>query len=364
MRPTGLALLALLLATSTARAQTRLAVVELAAPQNLSGISAKLTQDIVELASKEPQTTVLQPFDVAKALGAEALKRVGECNGKPRCIAQYAGTLPADRLVVGSLDRTETSYLVRLWLVDLKSQTVVSQVDRSILIASRRLQADVASTIPGLLAGKAEALGKITISATRGATIYFDGEVAGRAPMTLETKPGKHTLKLTKQGYLDVERFVTVPENATEEVTLALLAVPGAKTQEEEELPMLVKKAPESGGGSSITIPVASWVLGGTAIASAGVATIFAVSAGSLTNKAGDATGTPAAYGISRTDAQAGKRDAIVADVLFGVAGASAATAVILGFVLQEPAAAADATPKAAVAPLRGGAAFTLSGSF
>ena len=43
---------------------------------------------------------------------------------------------------------------------------------------------------------------------------------------------------------------------------------------------------------------------------------------------------------------------------------AAAATAVILGFVLQEPAAPADATPKAAVAPLRGGAAFTLSGSF
>ena len=255
-----------------------------------------------------------------------------------------------------------STYLVKLWLVDLKSQTVVSQVDRSILIASRRLQADVASTIPGLLAGKAEALGKITISATKGATIYFDGEVAGRAPMTLETKPGKHTLKLTKQGYLDVERFVTVPENATEEVTLALLAVPGAKTQE-EELPMLVKKAPES-GGSSITIPIASWVLGGTAIASAGVATIFAVNAGSLTNKAGTPTGTPAAYAISRTDAQAGQRCAIAADVLFGVAGAAAATAVILGFVLQEPAAPADATPKAAVAPLRGGAAFTLSGSF
>jgi len=362
MRSVGITTLALLLSTSLARADgVRLAVVELTSPQNLSGIGLKLTQDIVDAAARAPNAVVLQPADVEKALGAEGMKKLADCAGKPSCVALAAGSLPADRIVVGSLDRTETSYLVKLFLVDLKSKSVISSVDRSILIASRRLQADVSAAIPGLLAGKAEAKGKLAISTTKpGATLFFDGEVVGRTPTTVEAKPGKHTLKVTRQGYLEVERFVTVEENATGQVALTLIAIPGAKT-EEDELPAMVKSSTgETGGGPSIYVPIVSWVVGAVAVASAGVALGFAVDANSLNSQAGAGP----VYNITRQQALAGQRDAIAADVLWTTAGVAAATAVVLGIVLHEDPAKADAAPKAALAPIHGGAAFSLSGSF
>jgi hypothetical protein len=363
MRSVGVLALALLLSTSLARADAvRLAVVELTTPQNLSGIGLKLTQDIIAAAAREPNTRVLQPAEVERALGPEGMKRLNDCFGRPACVAQAAAALPADRIVVGSLDRNESSYLVNLYLVDLKARSVISSVERAIIIASRRLQADVSAAIPGLLAGRAEAKGKLDISSTRpGATISFDGEVVGKTPMTVEAKPGKHTLKITKQGYLDVERYVVVAENTTEPVALTLIGIPGAKT-EEDELPAMVQKPGEEagGGGPGITVPVVSWVAGGLAIASAGVGLYFAVDTNSLKSKAGAGP----VYGITRQQALTGKTDAIVADVLFATAGVAAAAAVVFGIVLQEPAAKVEAAPKAALAPISGGAAVTLSGTF
>ncbi|MBI5549166.1 MAG: PEGA domain-containing protein [Deltaproteobacteria bacterium] len=360
----GLVALGALLSSPEARAEkVRLAVVELWSPPNLAGISAKLTQDIVSAASRDPDTTVIEPAAVEKALGPEALKSLQSCNGNAGCVAQRGIALPADKLVVGTLDRTEASYLVKLFLVDLKAKSVVSTVDRSILIASRRLQSDVAAAIPGLLKGKAEAKGKLTVTTTSpGATVTFDGEVIGRTPMTIEAKPGTHTLKVLKDGFLPVERFVNVEDGAIDQVGLVLTAIPGTKQEEQ-----LVQSAAEahqthSQAGSGVTIPAASWIAGATALAAAGVGSYFAVTAGQLESKAGEGP----VYGITRQEAIAGKRNALVSNICWGVAGAAAATSVLLAIVLQGADAqpVPEAAPQASLAPLPGGAAVTLSGSF
>ncbi len=373
--------LAALAAPSAGRAAApaRLAVADLYAPQHLSGIAAKLAQDIVDAATRHPGASVLAPLDVEKALGAEALKNLKACAGAASCVARWAAALGVDRIVVGSLDRSESSYLVKLWLVDLKARQVVSTVDRSVLIASRRLQSDVAAAIPGLLAGKAEARGKLTIGTTSpNATLSFDGEVVGKTPFTVEAKPGKHTVKVTKEGFLPVERFVTVEEGGDEQVTLTLIGIPGAKTLD-DDLPTLARKAEaeaESASGSGVSVPALTWVGGGVAVASLALAIGLGVDAQSKANAAG---GGPV-YGITRQDAIAGKRSALLTNVFWGVAAAGAATAVLSallwpsdgpapapggGSKQDEGAAPTPApAPQAAIAPLEGGAALTLSGSF
>ncbi|HEY3445114.1 MAG TPA: PEGA domain-containing protein [Myxococcales bacterium] len=371
------ALLVLLAAMAVPRpgqaAPLKLAVAELHAPQNLSGIAAKLAQDIVDAATRQPNTSVLGPFDVEKSLGPEALKNLEACSGVASCVARWAAPLGVDRIVVGTLDRSEASYLVKLYLIDLQARQVVSTVDRSILIASRRLQSDVAAAIPALLAGKAEAKGLIAIGTTTpNATLFFDGEIVGKTPFTVEAKPGKHTVKITKEGFLPVERFVTVAEGTTEKVMLTLIAIPGAKTLE-DDIPAIAKKADEeaasSGGG--LSVPALTWVGGGVAVASLAVAIGLGVDASSKASAAGSGP----VYAITRQDALAGKRNALLTNVFWGVAAAGAATAVLSAVLWPKDAppaadgskkdeAAPAPAPQAAIAPLEGGAAFTLCGSF
>lgn len=203
------------------------AVLPVAAPANLSGIAEKLASDLAGAAEKVEGVEVRRAAEVAAALGPEALRNLQECGTKPGCVGHWAGKLPAERLLVSSLERTETSYVVKLLLFDLKASALISRVERSVLIATRRLSAEVAAAVPGLLAGRADGIGKVAVSTSVvGAAVVLNGEYAGKAPLTLEARPGKHVIKVSLDGYLPVERFVEVAEGATSEVSLKLTRAP------------------------------------------------------------------------------------------------------------------------------------------
>lgn len=339
------------------KTKTRLAIVPLSAPSSLGGIADKLSLDIFEVASRDRGLAVVAPWDVTRTLGSEPLKNLQACGGRPECIAPWASSLSANRVVVGTLDRNENSYLVKLFLVDLRSKAIVSTVDRSILIAARRLQADLAAALPGFLAGHAEGTGKVSITTSRpDATVVLDGEVTGQTPVTLEAKPGKHILKVTKEGFLAIDRFVDVTEGKVSEVALLLTPIPG--TVVTDDAPLKVKSS--SPGERSSRIPTGTWISGGAAVVAAGAGAYFAVTASSLHTRAGAGP----VYDITRNEALSGKRDALLANICFGVAGAAAVTAVVFALVPGREPVRDSAAPQASLAPVRGGAAFTLSSSF
>ena len=116
------------------------------------------------------------------------------------CAAARLATLGVERAVIGSLGRDERNYLLRLWLVDVEKGEVIADVDRAILIASRRLMQDAAAAIPPLLRGEREARATLQVSANvADAQVTVDGEFRGATPLTLQLKPGKHELVLEKR---------------------------------------------------------------------------------------------------------------------------------------------------------------------
>ncbi len=354
----SLALTLMLLASTASAEKLKLAVLDPWAPPNLSGIAVKVGQDILAAARKEPDYEVLDPATVERALGTEALHSLQACLGKMVCVTSHSGNLQADRLVVGLLDRNENSYLVKLQLIDLKTKSVISSIDRSILIASRRLQADVSAAIPRLLEGKAEAKGTLSIATSSpGAALVLDGEPAGKTPLTLEVKPGKHTVKVTKANFLPVERFVTVEAGATEQVSLLMTPVPGSRP--EDEL-MAAKKQEKQEGMGGISIPAGSWILAGGAVLAGGASVYFGLHASALQGKAGDQSGGN--WSISRAEALDGKRSAMIANLGIGVASAAALGAVV--YALLAPSEPAKPAAPAVLLPVPGGAAVALSGSF
>jgi hypothetical protein len=186
------------------------------------GLGAQLARS-VEAEARAQGRRVLAPDAVRAKLGDEAMDTLAECALEPVCAARVLRPLGARQAVLGRLGRDGASYLVRLVLLDVERGVVVSELDRAILIAARRLQPDVRAALPGLLRGEQDATGTLQLEANvPGAEVEVDGEAKGLTPLTLTLKPGRHRLLLRKDAHYPVERLIDVEagERHVEQVRL------------------------------------------------------------------------------------------------------------------------------------------------
>lgn len=335
----GLALILLVLGSTDATAQNapvktkgiRLAVVELDTPPTMMGLGGQVVQQVLTSA-KTLGYLALPPDQVREKLGSHGAERVQKCEGRPRCVAGELGPLGVERAVVGRLSRDDKSYLVKLALVDVASGEVLADVDRSILIASRRFKQDVAEAVPRLLRGQGEARGTLVISANaKNVTVWVEGEQVGKTPVTVQLKPGKHEVRLEKKNYLPIRRLVTVEADQTTNEAFRLILEPGAVDEDERPIPALAatKEKPAETTGLHIRLP--AWIAFGTAAASAGAASYFGI-VSQRTERELQTGYDPEAQTYSGTRAQAltGRSQARAANILYGVAGAAAVTGVLL----------------------------------
>lgn len=181
-------------------------------------------------------------------------------------------------------------------------------------------------------------------SVPREAVVMVDGvavpfEVAG-APRPLN--PGAHTVAVSAPGYVSFSTQVTLVEGQQARVPVSMLRVNAPAPQ-----------AQGSGG-----LRTAGFAIGGAGVASL---VVGAVTGGLAIAKKGevDRNCEGGCNDASRDAAQAGKAFATVSTATFIVGGAAAAAGVIM-VVLGRPKAAVTG----AVAPMPGGAALHLGGSF
>lgn len=316
-----------LLLASAAPARGRLAVVEVDSPPSMMGLSAQLTRMLLQSAGEQGYA-VVGPEELSKRLGLKRYQELQACRGNAGCASSKLGGV-APRAVLGTLGRDERSYLVKLWLVDLENLSLLAEVDRSILIASRRLMSDVEAAIPGLLRGEKEARGTLKLSANvKAAAVWLDGEAVGKTPLTLELKPGKHELRVEKKAHLPVDRLVAVEAGQLVEIEIRLLLKPGEVA--EAELPPMVGQQLPEGAGSGIRVPTAAWVAGGVALAALAGASYFGSSSWSAQQRLKQGYDPERGfYQGTRAEALSAQQQAAVANVGFAVAGAALAAGVV-----------------------------------
>jgi PEGA domain len=360
MRRSVLAALALFVTSATAAPATSLAIIEVSAPPNMQGLASQMTHQVLD-AAKAQGLTVVPPADIEAFLGTKDTLALKQCGPTPGCISALLAAVPVNRAVVGTLSRDQTHYLVHLWLVSLTPPGTVAELDRAILIASRRLQADVAAALPALLRGEQEATGTLVLeSSVPQADVTLDGEPAGKTPLSRPLKPGKHEIRVSHAGFYSVERLVTVDPGQTTHDTIRLVAIPGVEPL------ALTPQQPSSGGAASggFRVPVAGWVALGVGVAAAGAGTWLAVASHNNENELLSGY-NPArnSYQGFRSQAVTGQNQATWANVCFAVAGAGALTWAVLTWI------ASTAPPSEAHASLGVGAGpkggyLSLSGSF
>ncbi len=335
------------------------AVVDVEAPPTMMGLAAQVTREVLDVAKSEGYP-LMRPEDIRGRLGDRDYEELQKCHGNTSCLLLRLGGLRPDRAVVGTLGRDEKSYLVHLWLFDFKRGEVLAEVDRAILIASRRLTRDVTLAVPALLRGEREVRGtlQVTSNASRVA-VTVDGEPKGYTPLTLELKPGKHEVHLEKKAYMPVDRLMTVEAKKVTNELVRLILIPGQVPEDEAPPPPLSEVA-RTAPGEGISLPTGAWVAGGAAIAAGAAGAFFGLSSSNLESKL--RTGFDPATNVyqgTRRDALIARQQASLANLCFGVAGVAVATAALMTFLEGTDA-------KVQVAPAAGphGAGAFVQGSF
>jgi hypothetical protein len=202
----SLAAAALALAAGPAAgAPLRLAVVTLDAPARLQFTGRSVAEAFAREAAARG-FAVLGPAAVEEKLGRTGNAALVRCAVDAACLARAAASLGVDRVVAGRLGQRGGSYQVALVHADAATGARLGGLERDIPVASRRLQRDVAAAAPALLAGTADASGVLAVvTEVPGAQVAIDDVPAGTTPFSRAVKPGKHKVKVSREGFADAE---------------------------------------------------------------------------------------------------------------------------------------------------------------
>ena len=68
--------------------------------------------------------------------------------------------------------------------------------------------------------------GSVQVVTRQGASVFLDGQLVGQAPITINTTPGRHTIKVTAPGFRDEERQINVNAGRSTVLTVNLTPIP------------------------------------------------------------------------------------------------------------------------------------------
>ena len=188
------------------------------------GDTATLSGQLVE-GLQRGSFAVVAPEEVSAAAS-----NADRCDNE-RCfkkIAEDTGSTHVVRAVVTVKDR---DYAVKVFLIDGTDGAVIATSDESCEICGVADVGGLISTSAATLRTKLDALASgpstlVLTSDPAGATVTLDGEIIGVSPLDRPIIPGKHILRVSKEGYIALEREVTFVEGVEETVDFKLDKLP------------------------------------------------------------------------------------------------------------------------------------------
>ena len=211
--------------STPASVSLRAAILPLAVQGELSDVDKEtLTGELVE-GLRRGAFDVVAPADVLQAEGS-----AGGCTDKD-CFKRVATATKATHLVRATVVVRDRDYDVRVELVDGSTGGVVAKSEEGCeicgVVDAGSLMASAAATLRTKLDALAKGPSLLTVKSDPvGAEVRIDGEIVGVTPLERPIIPGERVVRVSKEGYITVEREVTVVEGVAEEVSFGLEKVP------------------------------------------------------------------------------------------------------------------------------------------
>lgn len=175
----------------------------------------------------------LERGDFALVKPAEVLKIDSDAAGcaKARCYKAIASSAKATHIVRTRVEVVDRDYTVYIELFDGSTGESVAKTEEGCEICGVADAGGLVTTAAASLRTKLDALARgpalaVLSSDPPGAEVRIDGEIVGTTPLERPVIPGKRVVRVTKEGYIAVEREVTFVEGVSEKIPFALEKVP------------------------------------------------------------------------------------------------------------------------------------------
>jgi|GEM_PF-1451644 len=186
-----------------------------------AGIDAEISQSLATVLSSEIRkiegASVISKEDIRAMIDLEAQKSALGCADES-CLAELGDALGVERLVVGSVGKVGSTYVVGLRLINTTDSSVENRVTESfdgqesqlipaVVYASRKLLGIIDNTAGNMLVS----------SAQTGAEVFVDGKRIGELPLAplQNLKPGRHEVRVRLDHYHDYRGEVYVKPGGT-----------------------------------------------------------------------------------------------------------------------------------------------------
>ncbi len=148
-----------------------------------------------------------------------------------KCYQRVAKNTDASHVVHTRVVVRDRDYDVTVELVDGETGAVVAKSDEHCeicgIVDAGSLMASAAATLRTKLDALAKGPSVLTVrSDPPDADVTFDGEIVGVTPLERPVVGGKKLVRVSKEGYIAVEREVTVVDGVAEEISFSLEKVP------------------------------------------------------------------------------------------------------------------------------------------
>lgn len=279
-----------------------------------------LTELLIAAVAARGSPQILGKEELLALLGRDDASML-ECMASPTCLGIAGVELGLTEIVSGTLGQRDGAWIFVLDRIDVRSGDTAARVFRV-----------VEGGLDALIAALSDATDELYVETVRPGRIVLHAAVAGVVELdgaelgeTIPGTPFRHDL---------------IPPGTHELVLRARGHAPWVRTIEVEEGASLVLDAVPAPVSSSFEVPALTWVLGG--------ASLLALGGGIALGISSQATVTPDATMREVFEFfDAREREAIAADVLYGLAGAFAVGAIVpLAFAL-----AGDDDPALALLP-------------
>ncbi|MBN2496184.1 MAG: PEGA domain-containing protein [Deltaproteobacteria bacterium] len=168
------------------------------------GVDSEIAERIESLLGKE--IARLPGFQRVE-LGSGA----ADCDGGAACLLELGRGADAKLVVSGVLGRLGDTFSLDAKVIDAADGRELRRIAQTWGGGDETL-IDVMRQVACRLLSPKDYLGRLQLDINQpDVKVYIDGDYAGRSPLdALPLRPGRHALKLIREGYADVERFVDI----------------------------------------------------------------------------------------------------------------------------------------------------------
>ena len=195
-----------------------------------TGVSDEVATNLTQVLSAELEraegASVIGRDDIKAMLTLEAEKQMLGCSDDSSCMAEIGAALGVDYIVAGHVGKVAETYMVSLRLIAPDSVQVKNRVTESFVGSEEQLVGAVRHAARRLIGVGVES-GALALDTNEGdGVVLLDGREIEDLSLIPDLSPGRHSLRISKEDYLEWNSDVYVHPGEPTALTVELESRP------------------------------------------------------------------------------------------------------------------------------------------